>query len=89
MKGIEVKQASEKKPKHFPVVAIGASAGGIEAMTQLLKSLPENTGMCYIYIQHLNPDHESKLTEIFKYRYNKVNEIFGKWPHQHFHLEIT
>jgi ligand-binding SRPBCC domain-containing protein len=32
---------------------------------------------------------KSKLTEIFKYRYNKVNEIFGKWPHQHFHLEIT
>lgn len=48
----------------FPVVAIGASAGGLEAMMELLKYLPANTGMAFIYVQHLSPDHKSMLTEI-------------------------
>jgi two-component system CheB/CheR fusion protein len=64
MKGIAVKDISEKKIKHFPVVAIGASAGGLEAITELLKNLPVNTGMVYVYIQHLDPDHESMLPSI-------------------------
>ena len=64
MKGIEVKDISAKKTKHFPVVAIGASAGGLEAITELLKNLPVNTGMVYVYIQHLDPDHESMLPSI-------------------------
>jgi two-component system, chemotaxis family, CheB/CheR fusion protein len=48
----------------FPIVAIGASAGGLEAITELLGSLPSNSGMAYIAVQHLNPDHESLLPEI-------------------------
>jgi two-component system CheB/CheR fusion protein len=65
MNGIPVKSSAQtSKLKYFPVVAIGASAGGIEAMVELLKSLPENTGMAYVYIQHLDPERESMLTEI-------------------------
>jgi len=65
MKGIPVKGSEDKKgAEDFPIVAIGASAGGIEAVTELLKHLPENTGMAYVYIQHLDPTHESRLTEI-------------------------
>ncbi len=48
----------------FMVVAIGASAGGLEAITQLLKNLSPTTGMAYIYVQHLSPDHKSMLTPI-------------------------
>ena len=48
----------------FPVVGIGASAGGLEAFTQLLKALPVNTGMAFVLVQHLDPRHESKLTEL-------------------------
>ena len=48
----------------FPIVAIGASAGGLEAITELLSALPSNSGMAYIAVQHLNPDHESLLSEI-------------------------
>ncbi len=48
----------------FPVVAIGASAGGLEAMMELLKYLPADTGMAFIYVQHLSPDHKSMLSEI-------------------------
>ena len=52
------------KDNTFPVVAIGASAGGLEAVTQLLQNLPPNTGMAFIYVQHLSPDHKSILTSI-------------------------
>ena len=48
----------------FPVVAIGASAGGLAAFTALLKALPPQTGMAFVLIQHLEPKHESALTAL-------------------------
>jgi two-component system CheB/CheR fusion protein len=48
----------------FPIVGIGASAGGLEAFTELLKHLPSDTGMGFVLIQHLDPDHKSLLSEI-------------------------
>ncbi|MFO7745587.1 MAG: CheR family methyltransferase [Psychroflexus sp.] len=54
-----------KKDSNFPIVAIGSSAGGLEAVTELLVNLPPNLGMAFIYVQHLSPDHKSKLTDIF------------------------
>ena len=48
----------------FPIVGVAASAGGLEAFTQLLSHLPNDTGMAFVLIQHLSPDHESLLTEI-------------------------
>ena len=68
MKAISTKKKSPAnaavKENSFPVVAIGASAGGLEAMMELLKYLPADTGMAFIYVQHLSPDHKSMLTEI-------------------------
>jgi two-component system, chemotaxis family, CheB/CheR fusion protein len=46
------------------IVAIGASAGGIEAFTDLMTSLPSDTGMAFVLIQHLDPHHHSLLTEL-------------------------
>ena len=46
------------------VVGIGASAGGLEAIGELLKKLPDNTGMAFVIIQHLSPDYKSMLSEI-------------------------
>jgi two-component system CheB/CheR fusion protein len=46
------------------VVGIGASAGGLEALTQMLEHLPKKTGMAFVYVQHLDPSHESMLTAI-------------------------
>jgi two-component system CheB/CheR fusion protein len=48
----------------FPIVAAGASAGGLEAFTALLKGLPPNPGMGFVFIQHLEPTHESALSQI-------------------------
>src|SRR5262245_44936910 len=43
----------------FPVVCVGASAGGLEAFTQLLESLPTDTGMAFVLVSHLSPSHAS------------------------------
>src|SRR6266566_8357157 len=48
----------------FPVVGIGASAGGLEAFSEFLRHLPEKTGMAFVLVQHLDPTHGSVLPEI-------------------------
>ena len=48
----------------FPIVGIGASAGGLEAVTQLLQALPADTGMGFVLVQHLSPERASMLPEI-------------------------
>ena len=46
------------------IVGIGASAGGLEAFTAFFAHLPPDSGMAFVLVQHLSPDHESMLTEI-------------------------
>ncbi len=48
----------------FPIVGIGASAGGLEAVTELLSSVPAENGMAFLLAQHLDPHHASMLVEI-------------------------
>src|SRR5512135_3076236 len=48
----------------FPIVGVGASAGGLEEFTQLFKNLPADPGMAFVLIQHLAPAHGSMLTEL-------------------------
>jgi|GEM_PF-2150906 len=45
----------------IPIVGVGASAGGLEAFRALLKALAPKTGMAYVLVQHLDPNHESML----------------------------
>jgi two-component system, chemotaxis family, CheB/CheR fusion protein len=48
----------------FPIVGIGASAGGLEAFTQLFQLIPVATGLAFVLVQHLDPTHESMLPEL-------------------------
>jgi chemotaxis response regulator CheB len=48
----------------FPVVGVGASAGGLEAFSELLSNLPSSPGLAFVLIQHLDPNHPSLLSEI-------------------------
>jgi two-component system CheB/CheR fusion protein len=48
----------------FPVVGIGASAGGLDACRRLVGALPANTGMAFILVQHLDPTHESMMVDL-------------------------
>jgi len=45
-------------------VGIGASAGGLEAFTRLVQQLPSDTGLAFVLVQHLDPEHESKLPQL-------------------------
>jgi two-component system, chemotaxis family, CheB/CheR fusion protein len=58
-----VKTKSRKKSSHA-VVAIGASAGGLEAIHTFFDSMPESINCSFIIIQHLSPDHKSLLVEL-------------------------
>lgn len=53
-----------KDPDAFPVVGIGASAGGLEAFKELLHGMPEDAGMAYVVVQHLAPRQESLLPDL-------------------------
>jgi two-component system, chemotaxis family, CheB/CheR fusion protein len=52
----------------LPIVSIGASAGGLESFSELLAHIPADTGMPYVYVQHLDPEHASLLVEILSQR---------------------
>ena len=54
----------QDKPNSFLVVGVGASAGGLEAFTQLLSALPLKPGIAFVLVQHLDPQHHSMLTDI-------------------------
>jgi two-component system CheB/CheR fusion protein len=61
------------------VVGIGASAGGLEAFTELLSHLPTDTGMAFVLIQHLDPKHASHLAELLsKASKMPVSELKGE-----------
>lgn len=57
-------QSDSRARANFPIVGIGASAGGLEACQNLLKALPETLGMAYIFVPHLDPTHPSAFREI-------------------------
>ena len=54
----------ERSKGRFPIVAVGASAGGLEAFTSLMRSLPPNPGIALVFIPHLDPTHESAMVEL-------------------------
>ena len=46
------------------MVGIGASAGGLEALTEFLKAMRADSGMAFVVVSHLDPEHKSALSEI-------------------------
>jgi len=50
--------------KNFPVVGVGASAGGLDACRRLINALPTDTGMAFVLVQHLDPTHESMMVDL-------------------------
>jgi two-component system CheB/CheR fusion protein len=54
----------QEPANHFPVVGVGASAGGLEAFKELLEHLPAEPGVAVLYVQHLDPNSKSMLPEI-------------------------
>lgn len=59
-------KTSDLDTGQFPIVGIGASAGGLEALEQFLGNVPENSGMAYVIIQHLDPTQKGMLPELLQ-----------------------
>ena len=50
----------------FPIIGIGASAGGLEALELFLKNVPAGSGMAFVIVQHLDPTHKGMLAELLQ-----------------------
>ena len=64
MANIDVDETLEDPSGGVAIVGIGASAGGLDAFLELLTNLPSDTGLAFVLVQHLQPNHESQLAEI-------------------------
>lgn len=60
------KKGETSKEEQPLLVGLGASAGGLQALKTFFSSLPEKTGMAFVVIIHLSPDHESNLAELLQ-----------------------
>jgi two-component system CheB/CheR fusion protein len=58
--------APEPRPADvpFPIVGVGASAGGLDAMNKLLGGFPADAGLAFLVVQHLHPEHQSQLPQL-------------------------
>ena len=73
----------------FPIVGIGASAGGLEACTQLLRHLPPDSGMAFVLVQHLDPKHKSILRDLLaKATSMPVSEVKDGMPAEPNHVYV-
>jgi two-component system CheB/CheR fusion protein len=59
-----VVRPARDREENFLVVALGASAGGLEACRLFVSGLPNAVGMAFILIQHLDPTHESHMVDL-------------------------
>ena len=64
-------------PKTFPVVGLGASAGGLEAFTSFLKAVPPDSGMAFVLVHHVDPEHESLMAELLA-RHTKMPVVMAE-----------
>ena len=62
----KIKTAPQKTGEALLVVAIGASAGGLDALEQFFKLIPINNNMAFVVITHLNPEHKSIMPELIQ-----------------------
>src|SRR5438105_2518251 len=102
LKSTKTKKGSAKKPVQSPsiaatneesgamevcpVVGVGASAGGLEAFTELLQRLPADPGFAIVFIQHLDPKHSSILTQLLarstQMRVQQIRDSMPVLPNQ-------
>lgn len=68
----EAEEEERSSPgSHFPIVGVGASAGGLESLERMFRGMPVDTGMAFVVIQHLSPDFKSLMDELLA-RYTEI-----------------
>ena len=74
---------------NFPVVAIGASAGGLDPIVAFLTQVPQESGVAYVIIQHLDPTHKGMLPELLQRATSlAVSEITHQMPVRPNHIYV-
>lgn len=64
-------------PRPFPVVGLGASAGGLEALEQFLKNVPAQSGLAFVVMQHLDPTYRGIMAELLHLRERSVGIVLS------------
>jgi two-component system, chemotaxis family, CheB/CheR fusion protein len=78
---IASKEKSSDKEQNFPIVGIGASAGGLEALDEFLANVPPESGMAFVVIQHLDPTQKGMLPELLQRTTSmKVYQVKDRMP---------
>jgi len=83
--------AKDKKQEDAaaPIVAIGASAGGLEALTAFFSALPDTPGASFVVVMHLAPEHHSELASILgRHTRMPVTEVSGRVPLARDHVYV-
>jgi chemotaxis methyl-accepting protein methylase len=65
-KAVESQEAAGNKSVSFPIVGIGASAGGLEALELFFANVPEDSGMAFVIVQHLDPTQKGLMVELLQ-----------------------
>lgn len=91
--GKPTRRVDRKNILQIPVVGVGASAGGLEAFKQLFATMPVDTGMAFVLVQHLDPTHESMMVDLLnRYTDMKVIQVEEKMkiePNQVYMIPIN
>jgi len=66
IKKVKEKTIKESDKNTFPIIGIGASAGGLEALEQFFENMPKDNGMAFVVIQHLDPTHVGIMPELLQ-----------------------
>ncbi len=81
LKSSSERKTSVRNTEKFPIIGIGASAGGLEALEQFLSNVPEKSGMAFIVIQHLDPTQKGMLPELLqRITSMKVHQVTDRIP---------
>lgn len=64
----ESKKSQSQHDNHFPIVGIGASAGGLEALGLFLTNVPPSCGLAFVIVPHLDPTHKDMMVELLQRR---------------------
>src|SRR4051794_40130981 len=89
--GADRPQRQDIQPSHlnFPVVGIGASAGGLQAVQQFFEHMPADNGMAFVVVLHLSPDHQSSAGKVIAARTKMpVIQLTSATPIQRNHVYV-
>lgn len=87
---VQVKKSSGKNEEsNFLIVGMGASAGGLETYNQFFEAMPENPGMAFVLVQHLDPTHKSLMVDLIKrHTQMEISEVVDHTKVQPNHIYV-